>query len=125
PSRRHATKGGRMKRRPRVLYLAFFFPPSRASGVFRPLATANHLAASGWDVTVHTGPVRYFTDFLGSVDTSLESRVDPRIRVVRPDMTLPGATPDIRDYGVFRAHFPTVYSKVKKFTDARGFPEQY
>ena len=114
-----------MKRRPRVLYLAFFFPPSRASGVFRPLATANHLAASGWDVTVHTGPVRYFTDFLGSVDTSLEARVDPRIRVVRPDMTLPGATTDIRDYGPFRAHFPTLYSKVKKFTDARGFPEQY
>lgn len=114
-----------MSRQPRVLYLAFFFPPSRASGVFRPLATANHLAASGWDVTVHTGPVDYFTDFLGSVDTSLESRIDPRITVLRPGMTLPGSAPDIREYGVFRAHFPTVYTKGKKFVDARGFPEQY
>ncbi len=114
-----------MSRQPRVLYLAFFFPPSRASGVFRPLATANHLVTSGWDVTVHAGPVAYFTDFLGSVDTSLESRIDPRIRVVRPDMTLPGTVTDIRDYGVVRAHFPTVHSKLKKFTDARGFPEQY
>lgn len=114
-----------MSRQPRVLYLAFFFPPSRASGVFRPLAVANHLAASGWEVTVHTGPINYFTDFLGSVDTSLESRVDPRIRVVRPPMTLPGTAPDIRDYNVVRAHFPTLWNKGKKFFDARGFPEQY
>ena len=114
-----------MSRQPRVLYLAFFFPPSRASGVFRPLATANHLAASGWDVTVHAGPIDYFTDFLGSVDTSLESRIDPRVRVVRPAMTLPGTVTDIREYGVLRAHFPTVYSKLKKLTATRGFPEQY
>lgn len=114
-----------MSRQPRVLYLAFFFPPSRASGVFRPLATANHLVASGWDVTVHAGPVDYFTDFLGSVDPSLEARIDPRVRVVRPRMTLPGTVTDIRDYGVFRAHFPTVYSKLKKLTGSRGFPEQY
>lgn len=114
-----------MSRRPRVLYLAFFFPPSRASGVFRPLATANHLVASGWDVTVHAGPINYFTDFLDSVDTSLESRIDPRITVVRPAMTLPGTVKDIRDYGWLQAHLPTMWNKVKKVIDARGFPEQY
>ncbi|MDO5503163.1 MAG: glycosyltransferase [Actinomycetia bacterium] len=114
-----------MSRRPRVLYLAFFFPPSRASGVFRPLATANHLVASGWDVTVHAGPLNYFTDFLDSVDRSLESRIDPRITVVRPAMTLPGTVKDIRDYGWLRAHLPTVFNKAKQAIDARGFPEQY
>lgn len=114
-----------MSRQPRVLYLAFFFPPSRASGVFRPLASANHLAANGWDVTVHAGPINYFTDFLGSVDTSLEERIDPRIRVVRPAMTLPGTVTDIRDYNVVRAHFPTLWNKGRKFFNARGFPEQY
>ncbi|HHU10425.1 MAG TPA: glycosyltransferase family 4 protein [Intrasporangiaceae bacterium] len=114
-----------MNRRPRVLYLAFFFPPSRASGVFRPLSTANYLADHGWDVTVHAAPLNYFTDFLQSVDPSMVDKIDPRIRVVRPEMTLPGTVRQIRDYNVVRAHFPTLWNKGKKFVDARGFPEQY
>jgi len=31
----------RPTRRPRILYLSFYFPPSRASGVYRARATAN------------------------------------------------------------------------------------
>ena len=38
---------GREGAAPRVLYLAFYFPPSRASGVYRAPATAHHLAAAG------------------------------------------------------------------------------
>ena len=112
-------------RRPRVLYLAFFFPPSRASGVFRPLASANFLAEQGWDVTVHAGPREYFTDFLGSVDPELEARIDPRITVVRPPMPMHTATPDIRDLGVVAAHLPTVHRKLQRLRQQRGFPEVY
>ncbi|HHU09695.1 MAG TPA: glycosyltransferase family 4 protein [Intrasporangiaceae bacterium] len=114
-----------MNRAPRVLYLAFFFPPSRASGVFRPLATANFLADAGWEVTVHAGPLEYFTDFLGSVDPSMLTRIDPRIRVLRPQLRLPGTVDDIRDYNIVRAHLPTVWNKARAVLAARGFPEQY
>ncbi|MCP9967991.1 hypothetical protein [Actinomadura madurae] len=47
--------------RPRLLYLAFYFPPSRASGVYRPRATANRLTELGWDVTVFAAPWRSCT----------------------------------------------------------------
>ena len=40
--------------RPRLLYVAWGFPPCRGSGVYRALATANAFAAGGWDVTVLT-----------------------------------------------------------------------
>jgi hypothetical protein len=33
-------------RRPRLLYLAFYFPPSLAGGVYRSRATANHFAGA-------------------------------------------------------------------------------
>ena len=54
---------GRAGHRPRILYLSFYFPPSRASGVFRARATANHLAAAmtpaaGPDNAVRTGNLR-------------------------------------------------------------------
>ena len=65
------------RRRPRVLYLAFYFPPTRGSGVFRARATANHLAEAGWDVTVHTAPREFFTDYIHSYDASLEATIHP------------------------------------------------
>jgi hypothetical protein len=40
--------------RPRLCFIAFYFPPTRASGVFRSRAIANHFADAGWDVTVIT-----------------------------------------------------------------------
>lgn len=69
---------------PRLLYLAFFFPPSRASGVYRSRAVANFFARSGWDVTVLAGPVAHFEETSGGLDTALSETVDPRVRVVRP-----------------------------------------
>ena len=67
--------------RPRLLYLAFYFPPTRASGVYRSRAMANHFAAAGWDVTVVTVPRIFFTDYLDSYDPSLESTPHPDIRM--------------------------------------------
>src|SRR5688500_7199818 len=84
---------------PRVLYLSFFFPPSRASGVFRAKATANHLAKTGWDVTAVTAPRAFFSQYLnGASDETLEATVDPRIRVVRPRMNTYHWETDVRRF---------------------------
>src|SRR4051812_22589675 len=95
-------------RRPRVLYLSFYYPPSRASGVYRARATANHLAANGWDVTVFAAPMRFLRDAIGSVDEKLADPVAPRIRVERPWMSNFIWNPDIRRYSWFRKQYPTL-----------------
>ena len=112
-------------RRPRVLYLAFYFPPTRASGVFRSRATANHLAEQGWDVTVHTAPREFFTQYIDSYDSSIESTVHPEVSVVRPGMDFYRWVNDIREYGRFRANFPTIASTLHRWETERFFPEHY
>ncbi len=114
-----------MTRRPRVLYLAFYFPPSRASGVFRARATANHLAENGWDVTVHTAPREFFEDYLHAVDDSLEDTLDPRLRVVRPRMGYAHWETDIRRFGRFRATFPSLDATLRRKRSDLSFPEPY
>ena len=112
-------------RAPRALYLAFFFPPSRSSGVYRARATANHLAAAGWDVTVHTAPREFFTRYIGSVDESLEAGADERIKVRRPKMGYFRWERDIRRYGRFRANMPVLANAGYNFMQRRFFPEHY
>lgn len=112
-------------RPPRILYLAFFFPPSRSSGVYRARATADHLAAAGWDVTVYTAPREFFTRYIGSVDPSLEQGVDPRVRVRRPGMGYFRWERDIRRYGRLRANMPILANAVYNWTQRRFFPEHY
>jgi glycosyltransferase involved in cell wall biosynthesis len=116
-----------MPRRPRVLYLAFYFPPSRASGVFRARATANHLADSGWDVTVLTAPEEFFTTYLGAnaTDPALLATLDPRVRVERPPMNTYKWKRDLRTYGAFRAHLPVVTNALYSLTQRKVFPEHY
>lgn len=114
-----------MTRRPRVLYLAFYFPPSRASGVFRARATANHLAETGWDVTVHTAPREFFEDYLHAVDDSLEDTLDPRLRVVRPRMGYAHWETNIRRFGRFRATFPSLDATLRRKRSDLSFPEPY
>ncbi|MFI1829153.1 glycosyltransferase [Streptomyces sp. NPDC020412] len=117
---------GSRGRPPRVLYLAFFFPPSRASGVFRGRATANHLAEAGWDVTVHTAPREFFETYLhDACDPSLEETVDPRVKVVRPRMTYYAWERDIRQFGKLRRNFPTVAGSLYKLFQDKVFPEHY
>jgi glycosyltransferase involved in cell wall biosynthesis len=114
-----------MDRAPRVLYLAFFFPPSRSSGVYRARATANHLARAGWDVTVHTAPREFFTRYIGSTDESLEASVDPGIRIERPGMGYFRWERDIRRYGRFRANLPVVANAGYNWFQQHFFPEHY
>jgi glycosyltransferase involved in cell wall biosynthesis len=119
------TSRTRTVRSPRILYLAFFFPPSRSSGVYRARATAEHLAAAGWDVTVHTAPREFFTRYFGSVDPSLEQGVDERIKVRRPGMGYFRWERDIRRYGRFRANMPILANAGYNWTQRHFFPEHY
>lgn len=112
-------------RRPRVLYLAFYFPPTRASGVFRARATANHFAERGWDVTVHTAPREFFTRYIDSYDETLESTIHPEVTVVRPGLDYYRWVTDIRDYGRFRANFPSLATMLHRWETERFFPEHY
>lgn len=111
-------------RRPRVLYLSFYFPPSRASGVYRARATANHLVADGWDVTVFAAPLKFLYEAIGSVDEKLAETIDPRVRVERPWLSQFVWASDIRGFSRFRRNSPmlalALYNKTQKF-----FPEHY
>jgi glycosyltransferase involved in cell wall biosynthesis len=113
-------------RPPRVLYLSFFFPPSRASGVFRGRATANHLAEAGWDVTVLTAPREFFEYHLdGASDPSLEATVDPRVKVERPAMYAYQFEHDVRRFGRFRRTFPNITQKLYQASQKHIFGEHY
>ncbi|MET9427620.1 MULTISPECIES: glycosyltransferase [unclassified Streptomyces] len=117
---------GSSGRRPRVLYLAYFFPPSRASGVFRGRATANHFAEAGWDVTVCTAPREFFETYLqNACDPSLEDTVDPRVRVVRPPMAYYAWEKDVRQFGRLRRNFPTLAASFYKLFQTKVLPEHY
>lgn len=123
-----STRSGRGPgaRRPRVLYLSFFFPPSRASGVFRGRATANHLAEAGWDVTVLTAPREFFRDHLDNgSDETLEATVDPRVRVERPKMNAYRWESDVRKFGWLRGNFPILTERVYRRAQLSIFPEHY
>ena len=115
----------RSERRPRVLYLAFYFPPSRASGVYRARATANHLVEKGWDVTVCTAPLDFLYDVIGSVDEELSKTVDPRIRVERPSLNQYTWQHDLRQFSWLRRSFPLTAQRVYEFSQTKLFPERY
>lgn len=115
----------RSDRRPRVLYLAFYFPPSRASGVYRARATANHLAEKGWDVTVCAAPLEFLYDVIGSVDEELSRTVDPSIRVERPSLNQYSWQHDLREYSWLRRSFPLVAKRLYEFSQEKLFPERY
>ncbi|WP_207935663.1 glycosyltransferase [Actinomadura sp. KC216] len=112
-------------RRPRLLYLAFYFPPSRASGVYRPRATANLLVEKGWDVTVFAAPMPFLRDAIGSFDERLLDSVDPRIEVVRPDLDLFVWQHNVRDYSRFRGTFPHFARSLYGWKQKHVFPENY
>ncbi|MEV3857863.1 glycosyltransferase [Streptomyces sp. NPDC050095] len=115
----------RRRHPPRVLYLAFYFPPSRASGVYRARATANHLAERGWDVTVCASPVAYLHKVTGTVDEELLGTVDPRIRIERPAMTSYALNKDLRTFGRLRRNWPETVHRLHQWSQRRLFPENY
>ncbi|MCM0675563.1 glycosyltransferase [Micromonospora phytophila] len=117
---------GRDGRPLRVLYLSFFFPPSRASGVFRGRATANHFAQAGWDVTVITAPREFFSHYLeGGSDETLEATVDPRVRVERPPMNTYHWETDIRRFSRLRKSVPVVADRFYRRFQSWFLPEHY
>ncbi len=110
---------------PRLLYVAFYFPPSRASGVYRARATANHFAAAGWDVTVLAAPLRFLYDVIGSVDEKLSETVDPRIHVERPELDLTRWNQDLHSMGWLQGTLPDIATKLHRWREERYFPEPY
>ena len=108
--------------KPHLLYLAWGFPPSRAAGVFRALATANAFAAAGWRVTVVTADCESFRRYTGA-DSSLEERVADGVSVVRVPFVWPARETDIRRYSAFRAALPPVWNRVRGLLDRVRFPE--
>lgn len=111
--------------RPRLLFIAFYFPPTRASGVFRARAIANHLAEAGWDVTVMTAPRAFFTQHIQSVDATLEATVHPDVRVERVHFPPGPFTRDVRSFPWTRAMFPKLDGKVREALRRRTFPDPY
>ncbi|MDN3240406.1 glycosyltransferase [Glycomyces tritici] len=109
----------------RLLYLAFYFPPSRASGVYRARATANYFAESGWDVTVARVPQWFLTDVVGSTDDGLLATVDPRITTVSPPIDDFQWETDIRKFGSFRGNFPFLASRWHQWRQRFAFPDKY
>ncbi|GEL95169.1 glycosyltransferase [Cellulomonas composti] len=107
---------------PHLLYLAWGFPPSRAGGVYRALATVNAFASAGWDVTVVTAQRETFERFTGA-DPSLEDRVAPGVEVVRIPFEWPAQETDIRRYSRLRATLPPVWSRLRRRRDTVSFPE--
>lgn len=113
------------RRRPRLLYLAFYFPPSRASGVYRARATANRLAQQGFDVTVFAAPLSFLYDTIGSVDEKLGETVDPSITVLRPKLNRYTWQTELQDYSGFRGRFPYLAQSMFEWGQAHRFPERY
>jgi glycosyltransferase involved in cell wall biosynthesis len=111
--------------RPRLLYLAFFFPPSRASGVFRARATADHFAAQGWDVTVFKAPDDYYERVTGSIDPEFAASVDPRVQIATPSVSHFKWETDVRRYGRFRGNFPVLARRLNDYLHLKVFPDNY
>ncbi len=118
--------------RPRLLYLAFFYPPSRASGVYRAIATSQLFAKSGWDVTVVTVDRNFLDDELGSSDRSLEQLIPAGVEVERVPFTFSrhGDFP-FQSAGPIAGRLPGLYFKLaekKRTSEADGiasFPDRY
>lgn len=109
--------------RPRLLYVAWGYPPARGSGVYRAWATANAFARSGWDVTVLT-PERELFERSTGVDESLERQIDPAIRIERIPFASAAFLSDLRRWPRTRALAPELWNVLNGWREARRFPER-
>jgi glycosyltransferase involved in cell wall biosynthesis len=112
-----------MTRRPHLLYTAWGFPPSRAGGVYRALATVNAFAENGWDVTVLTAPRETFLSSTGG-DVALEQRIHPDVRVERVPVSTPAFSSDISTWSRTRARHPELWAATDWRHDLTRFPER-
>lgn len=109
-------------RPPHVLYVAWGFPPSRGSGVYRALATANMLVDLGCQVTVITADRQTFVRSTG-VDETLEALVHPSIDVVRVDFEWPHFQREIDQWPRERAQDPAGWLETWNAAAVAPFPE--
>jgi len=109
--------------KPHLLYVAWGYPPSRGSGVYRAWATANAFAQAGWRVTVLTVPREIFEMSTG-VDLTLEAQIDPSISIVRVPFKAGVFVNDLRDWSWFRAQVPEIWHTLQAARDKREFPER-
>ena len=112
-------------RKPRVLYLAFFFPPTRASGVYRSRAFANVFADAGWRVSVFTAPERFFSHAIRSIDDSLLETIDPRVEIHRTPMDLQPWESDVRRYSRWHRAAPLLWEGARRQLVAKTTSEPY
>lgn len=108
---------------PHLLYVAWGYPPSRGSGVYRAWATANAFAQAGWRVTVLTVPREVFEMSTG-VDLSLEAQIDPSIEIVRLPFSSGAFMNDLREWSWLRAHTPEIWNTIQAWRGGRAFPER-
>ncbi|OIU86625.1 hypothetical protein BFN01_10935 [Microbacterium sp. AR7-10] len=112
-----------MTHRPHLLYTAWGFPPSRAGGVYRALATVNAFAERGWDVTVLTAPRETFLSSTGG-DVMLERRIHPAVRVERVPVSVPAFSSDMSAWSRARARHPELWAAADWRHDLIRFPER-
>ncbi|PYI69237.1 glycosyl transferase [Arthrobacter livingstonensis] len=112
--------------RPHLLYIAYSFPPSTASSVYRCTAVANAFAADGWDVTVLTVDPTVWSEIAGLDEKLLES-VDPQVHIV--PVTDGGAEDpargDLRTFSRLRVAAPYVWKELRRRRSRRDFPENF
>ncbi|MDJ0316463.1 glycosyltransferase [Arthrobacter antibioticus] len=114
-----------MKRR-HLLYIAFAFPPSSASSVYRCTAVANEFVDAGWDVTVLTVDGSIWAEVTGT-DSGLVKSIDPRIKVVH---VVDGGSEepnrrDLRRYSRLRIEAPYIWKELFRRRSRRDFPENF
>lgn len=63
----------------KVLFIAFRFAPSAASGTFRTLGFVRHLSNLGWQIEVLTTKIKNIKD----VDNKLLNNVPPGVKIIR------------------------------------------
>lgn len=110
--------------KPHLLYIAFSFPPSTASSVYRCMAVANGFVEQGWDVTVVTLSDDIWSEISGT-DLGLVQSIDPRVKVVHVDDG--GAEEpnrrDLRRYSRLRIEAPYLWKELFRRRHRSDFPE--
>ncbi|MDO5630056.1 MAG: glycosyltransferase, partial [Mobilicoccus sp.] len=105
--------------------IAFYFPPSRASGVYRMLALANHLVECDFEVTVFTVTPDFFEHITQSSDESLLGAIDPRIRVERVGLPMQHLETHPRRFKSFRGNFPELHRRLTTRAIKKVWLDQY
>lgn len=111
-----------MSDRPRLLFLAFGFPPAAKSSTYRLREIANQFAALGWEVTVLNAPDAAWEADSG-IDGTLMDSVDPSIRVVHAPVERIDLETDIRRFSRQRAADPGRWHRAFRRRSRRDFPE--